>query len=415
MIDLTTPQEWLLQGLSAVGLDISPEHTLYKIGALLTMGLISWCCAKVFRLLLHYKIIKVVSKTSPHWDDELHSHGFFIRLGHLVPALVIYLLASPLLHQDETLLTNIQKMSVLYMLLASLYAASALLNTIEDLYNESHLSQKAPITGFIQVTKLVLVIIVGLLSISLLMEKSPLLLLSGLTAVAAVLLLIFRDTILGFVAGIQIAANRMVNTGDWLEMPKYGVDGEVLEVGLTVVKIQNWDKTISTLPTYTLTSDSVKNWRGMSQSGGRRIKRAIKIDIQSVTFCDQDMLDRFKRIRFISEYIDRKVQELAEYRQQQSIDESDLVNSRRLTNLGTFRAYLTEYLKHHPSINKEMTLMVRQLPPSETGVSLELYCFSANKNWVAYEGIQADIFDHALAMLPVFDLRAYQRVSDRTH
>ncbi|MGB2427074.1 MAG: mechanosensitive ion channel domain-containing protein, partial [Alteromonas sp.] len=206
-----------------------------------------------------------------------------------------------------------------------------------------------------------------------------------------------------------IAANRMFNTGDWIAMPKYDVDGEILLIGLTNVKVQNWDKTISTLPTYSLTTEAVKNWRGMSESGGRRIKRAIHIDLRSVKFCNQDMLDSFANIRHIKGYLSRKLEVLREYHQSEQIDETDLLNSRRLTNLGTFRAYLQGYLSNHVDVNKGMTMMVRQLPPTELGIPLEIYCFSTNKDWVAYEGIQADIFDHAIAMLPLFQLKPYQR------
>ena len=320
-----------------------------------------------------------------------------------------------MLVEDPILYAALQKIAIIYMLVAAVAASSALLNTIEDIYNASELAKRAPVTGFIQVGKLFVVIVAGLLIISNLLDKSPLLLLSGLGAVTAILLLLFKDTILGFVAGIQIAANRMVNTGDWVELPKYGADGTVLQVGLTTVKVQNWDKTISTVPTYSLISDSMKNWRGMSESAGRRIKRSIYIDVNSIRFCDQEMLDDFRKIRFINQYIEKKRAELDAYHLEQKIDIQDLLNSRRLTNIGTLRAYLVSYLHHHPSVNQDMTLMVRQLPPTELGLPLEIYCFSANKDWIAYEGIQGDIFDHALAMLPVFGLRAYQRISDRAH
>ena len=295
------------------------------------------------------------------------------------------------------------------MLYSGLLGIYAILSTVEDVYNASALSKRAPITGFIQVTKLGFAILTILFSISLIVDKSPLLLVSGLTAIAAVLLLIFRDTILGFVAGIQIAANRMFNTGDWITMQKYEVDGEIKEIGLTNVKVQNWDKTISTLPTYNLTTEAVKNWRGMQESGGRRIKRSVYIDVHSIKLCDNEMLERFSKIRYISEYIEKKTNELRAYHRDYSIDESDLLNSRKLTNIGTFRAYLESYLRKHPSVNQEMTLMVRQLPPNEIGLPLELYCFSIEKDWVKYEKVQADIFDHVMAMLSLFDLVAYQR------
>ncbi|WP_100644422.1 mechanosensitive ion channel family protein [Alteromonas facilis] len=361
------------------------------------------------RFIVSDKVTRFVLKTKSEWDDELHQHHFFRRCGHLVPAIVISLVAQLLMAEDSRMLAIIEKLSMLYLSVTSLLIISALLNTIEDIYNASSLAKRAPITGFIQVAKLLFTMIVGILVISLLIDKSPIILLSGMTAIAAVLLLIFRDTILGFVAGIQIAANRMFNTGDWIAMPKYDVDGEILMIGLTNVKVQNWDKTISTLPTYSLTTEAVKNWRGMSESGGRRIKRSINIDLRSVKFCDEQMLHSFANIRFIKDYIADKVNALKTYHQDKQIDEQDVLNSRRLTNLGTFRAYLRSYIANHPDINKDMTMMVRQLAPTEVGLPLEIYCFSANKDWVAYEGIQADIFDHAIAMLPQFGLKAYQR------
>ncbi|MBT0585872.1 mechanosensitive ion channel family protein [Alteromonas sp. SM 2104] len=381
----------------------------YYITALMLVGLCAIVSLLITRFIVSERVTRFALKTRTDWDDILHKNHFFRRCGHIVPAIVIAVVAPLLLSHDSRVLLIIERISMLYLAIASLLIISAVLNTIEDIYKTSRLAKRAPITGFIQVAKLLFTIIVILLIISLLINKSPVILLSGMTAIAAVLLLVFRDTILGFVAGIQIAANRMFNTGDWIAMPKYEVDGEILEIGLTNVKVQNWDKTISTLPTYSLTTEAVKNWRGMSESGGRRIKRAIHIDLRSVRFCDEDMLKSFANIRYISSYIETKRHELRHYHQESKIDESDLLNSRKLTNLGTFRAYLEKYLRNHTKLNQEMTTMVRQLPPSELGLPLEIYCFSANKNWVDYEGIQADIFDHVVSMLPLFGLRAYQR------
>ena len=388
---------------------VSAQEPLYNVLALGTILVISAILYIAARLLIRPQLTKLVYKSNHRWDDALQNHGFFRRLFHLFPAIFIYI-ATPVLIKDEAVMHGaVFKGAQLYMLYCGLLAIYALLSTIEDVYNASALARRAPITGFIQVTNLVVAIIVIILSISLVVGKSPLLLVSGLTAIAAVLLLIFRDTILGFVAGIQIAANRMFNTGDWISMPKYDVDGEILEIGLTNVKVQNWDNTISTLPTYSLTTEAVRNWRGMQESGGRRIKRAIYIDIHSIKLCDNEMLDRFSQVRYINEYIEKKKVELQTYHRDFSIDESDLLNSRRLTNIGTFRAYLEAYLRKHPNINQELTLMVRQLAPNELGLPLEVYCFSAQKAWVQYEKVQADIFDHVMAMLNIFDLRAFQR------
>ena len=389
--------------------NLTTEEPLYNVIALSSILVVSAVIYVIARLLVRPQIASWVYKSNNLWDNALQEHGFFRRLMHLFPALFIYI-TTPVLISDEAVMHGmVIKSAQLYMLYSGLLALYAMLSTVEDVYNASALAKRAPITGFIQVTKLTFAIITILLSISLIVDRSPLILVSGLTAIAAVLLLIFRDTILGFVAGIQIAANRMFNTGDWISMPKYEVDGEILEIGLTNVKVQNWDKTISTLPTYSLTTEAVKNWRGMQESGGRRIKRSIYIDVHSIKLCDNNMLERFSKIRYINEYIDKKKNELRAYHRDYSIDESDLLNSRRLTNIGTFRAYLEAYLRKHPDINQELTLMVRQLPPNELGLPLEIYCFSAQKEWVKYEKVQADIFDHVMAMLDLFDLRAYQR------
>ncbi|MCC2617860.1 mechanosensitive ion channel family protein [Aestuariibacter halophilus] len=399
--------------MSAVGISTEAHSILYQSTALAIMLVLALVTLLIARWVMQSAVSRVVKRSRNTWDDELEKHRFFRRCAHVVPAVLIYLLAPQLLQAESFLLLLLNKATVIYLILAMVLAGSALFNTVEDVYNTSSMAQRAPITGFIQVGKLLLVIVAGLLIMATLLDKSPLLLLSGLGAVTAILLLLFKDTILGFVAGIQIAANRMVNTGDWIEMPKYGADGTVLQVGLTTVKVQNWDNTISTIPTYALISDPVKNWRGMSESGGRRIKRSVLIDIQSIRFCTEETLSQYKKIRHINRYLQDKLSDLQAFHQQQDIDENDLLNARRLTNIGTFRAYIRAYLQAHPGINQDMTLMVRQLAPTEMGLPLEIYCFSNDKNWVNYEGIQADIFDHLLAMLPLFDLRAYQRVSDR--
>ncbi|MDF2180292.1 mechanosensitive ion channel family protein [Aliiglaciecola sp. CAU 1673] len=404
----------VLDSLAYWGLKMDARSPWFAMVASILLFVVSWVGYRVARHLLASKLTRLILATSTTWDDELQGHGFFRRSAHLVPAILLYMASPLILSHAPVLLETVQKGAFIYLLITGLTMLSALLNTAEDIYNASPMAKRVPITGFIQVGKLLMAVMAVILIISSLLEKSPLILISGLGAVTAILLLVFKDTILGFVAGVQIVANRMVNNGDWIELPKYGADGEVLEIGLVTVKVQNWDKTISTVPTYSLIGDSVKNWRGMQESGGRRIKRAINIDIQSVRFADQKMLDSWEKIRFIKDYIADKKQELAKYNQDHQITDEDLLNARRLTNIGTFRTYMLRYLQNHPKLNKEMTLMVRQLAPTELGLPLEIYCFSADKNWVNYEGIQSDIFDHFLSMLPAFGLRAYQRVSDRS-
>ncbi|MFC3093640.1 mechanosensitive ion channel family protein [Alteromonas sediminis] len=402
-------KELLGQFSQSLGITANTDSPLYMTIVVGAIALASVTSLVVVRLVLSNHLTSWILRSKNNWDDSLQQRGFFKRVGHLIPALVISIGTFALIDPAHFLYAVLLKVSQLYMLIVGLWVVFAILNTVEDLYARSRMAKRASITGFLQIAKLTFSIVTLLLSISIIIDKSPILLLSGLTAVAAVLLLIFRDTILGFVAGIQIAANRMFNTGDWIEIPKFQVDGEILEIGLTNVKVQNWDKTISTLPTFALTNESVKNWRGMSDSGGRRIKRPLLIDIHSVKLCDAIMLEKFSKVRFISKYIELKKEDLAKYHKDNAIDEQDLLNSRQLSNIGTFRAYIEAYLQQHPKLNKDMTMMVRQLKPTEMGVPLEIYCFSAEKRWVEYEKIQSDMFDHLMAMLPVFELRAFQR------
>ena len=269
--------------------------------------------------------------------------------------------------------------------------------------------QHFPLRGVLQSIKLIATLVISLLIISVLMGKSPLILLSGLGAVSAVMMLVFKDPILGLVAGIQLSANNMLALGDWLEMPKYSADGDVIDISLTTVKVRNWDKTITTIPTYALISDSFKNWRGMSESGGRRIKRSLYLEISSVRFLDDEELQRLEKINLLFPYLDDKSKELRLYNNDEQVKNLSMaINSRRLTNIGTLRAYMVAYLKSHPRIHQRMTLMVRQLAPGPNGLPMEVYAFTKTTVWAEYEDIQADIFDHFLAILPVFGIRAHE-------
>ncbi|MGQ8366601.1 mechanosensitive ion channel family protein [Glaciecola sp. 1036] len=393
---------------------ISTEGMLYQaisLGLLFGTAFVLWL---LFRLLVLIELPIIVKRTKTTWDNHLHESGFFRRLAHLVPGLFLFYCNSTLHLQEHLAYDLTYYFSSLYNIVVSYLLLQSLLTAVEKIYAESSLAERAPITGFIQVGRLLFTLMLVFLIISLLIGQSPIYLLSGLTAIAAVLLLIFRDTILGFVSGIQIAANRMFNTGDWIEMPKYGVDGDIIEIGLTVVKVSNWDKTISTIPTYSLTTEAVKNWRGMSEAGGRRIKRSINVDMRSIRFATEDDVKAWKKFTVLNEYLTNKEKVLAEDRIRIETDKSDIINSRRLTNIGTFRAYAEQYLLHHVDVHKELTCMVRQLKPTEVGLPIEIYCFSKQTQWVMYEHLQADIFDHLLAVLPVFGLNVYQRVSDRS-
>jgi miniconductance mechanosensitive channel len=354
---------------------------------------------------------RFIKGTESKWDDPLVEHKVLEQLAHVAPALVFYLLAPLALEGHPLLLRIAHQILVIYVVIIGARAMDLFLSAVSDVWSHTEGSRDISIKSFVQFFKIIIYVAAGVIILSGLLGRSPMVLLSGLTALTAVVLLVFRDTILGLVAGIQLSANRMVAVGDWIEMSKYGADGAVLEVALTTVKVQNWDKTITTIPTYALISESFKNWRGMQESGGRRIKRSINIDIRTIKHCDEEMLRRFGRIQYISEYIERKQAELAAYNQKLSVDLQSLANGRRMTNVGTFRAYVISYLRNHARINQDMTFLVRQLAPTEYGLPLEVYVFCNDVNWVNYEAVQADIFDHLLAIAPEFDLSVFQAPS----
>ena len=353
-------------------------------------------------------LVGLAGRTVSRWDDAIVARRVFHRLSHLAPALLIYLAAPPVLADYPVWIEAVRRTCLIYMLLAGVWVVDSLLNAIGDIAHASSASRELPTKSLVQVGKLLVYGVAAIVVLSLIVGRSPLLLFSGLGAMTAVLMLVFKDAILGFVAGIQLSANRMVARGDWIEMPKYGADGDVLEVALTTVKVRNFDKTITTIPTYALITESFKNWRGMSESSGRRIKRAINIDMQSIRFCDAEMLARLAGIQYMPEYLEQKRREIAAWDEAREGERSQWANERRLTNIGTFRAYVVAYLRHHSMIQQELTLMVSQLAPSPHGLPLEVYVFSSDKNWVNYEAIQADIFDHILALLPQFGLRVHQ-------
>ena len=282
----------------------------------------------------------IIKKSKTSWDDILIERKVLRRLSHLAPALIFYFLIPIAFKGNESVKTVSHRLASIYMLIVGLFTVDAFLSVVQDIYTKFEVSKKIPISSFIQVIKVILYFLSAVIVISMLVGKSPAFLIGSLGAMAAILMLVFKDPILSFAAGIQLSSNNMVQIGDWIEMPKYGVDGDVIDISLTTVKVQNFDKTIVTIPPYAMVADSFKNWRGMSESGGRRIKRAINIDISSIKFCDEEMLDRFRKIKHISNYIDTKKKELSEFNKKLNIDDSDLVNGRRMTNVGTFRAYV---------------------------------------------------------------------------
>ncbi len=398
-------ENWLAPALR-VSLDTAAVAV--RLGGLFVVLALAWVANLIVKGIILRGVRHAVKKTNTKWDDALMEQRMFTRLSHLAPAVVIYAAAPIVFAGFESAINTMRLVSTVYMVMVGLFVVDAFLNAVVDIYRTYEFSRRLPIRGFVQIVKILIFFAAGVIVFSVIVDRDPSKLLTGMGAMTAVLMLIFKDSILGFVAGIQLSTNKMVHIGDWIEMPKYGADGDVIDISLTTVKVQNWDKTISTIPAYALISDTFKNWQGMSESGGRRIMRAVYIDMNSIQFCDEAMLEKFKRFWYLNEYIENKRAEVAAWNKDQDVDDSELVNGRRLTNIGTFRAYLVAYLRQHPKINKEMTFLVRQLAPTSKGLAIQIYVFSSDKVWANYEDIQADIFDHVLAVIPQFELRVFQ-------
>ncbi len=358
-------------------------------------------------------IKRIVRKTKTQIDDILIQRRVFHKIAHVIPGLLIYSTAGFIFSDYPVLGDFVTRLALIYIIIIILLSIDSFINALHQIYLTTPISEGRPIKGYVQVVKIIIYFIAIILIIASLTKESPGKLLTGLGAMAAVLMLVFKDTILGFVASIQLSANKMVVPGDWIEMPSHKADGTVIDISLNTVKVQNWDKTIATIPTYALVSDSFRNWKGMEESGGRRIKRSLNIDMNSVRFVDDEMAEKFKKIQLLKDYVVNREEEIRKYNEDNKIDGSILVNGRRMTNLGTFRKYVEEYLLQHPKIHNDMTFLVRQLQPDEKGLPLEIYVFSNDQAWANYEAIQSDIFDHILAVLPEFDLKVFQNPSGR--
>jgi len=407
--------EYLIEYLSKLvnvnflqlGLSENVVEALVRGSLFLVVLCLSWFVYKIVQGPLNRSLERLSSLTNQQWDNVLVEKHVFQRLLNFVPLILIYVLTSPILAGTELLALSQTLINVLF-LLAAMLTVDALLSALLAIYSSSGISKEISITPFVQVLKLALYFVSGILLLSLLLQKTPLYFLSGLGALTAVLMFVFKDILMGFVAGIQLIANKMVAPKDWIEMPKYGADGDVIEITLTTVKVQNFDNTITTIPTYALINESFKNWRNMNLSGGRRIKRYVNIDLSSIKFCDTEMLERFTKIQLITNAIQDRQAEIKVSNEEKNVDESTIVNGRRLTNIGIFRAYVDAYLRQHPQISNQMTFLVRQLSPRENGLPIEIYVFCKETNWNIYEAVQADIFDHILAVVPEFDLRVFQ-------
>ena len=396
--------EWLL----SLGITENSAIFLKTFIYVILFGLLSFLANFITKRIILRIIEVIIRKTKNTWDDIFLKKKVFSRLSHIVPALIIIFFADFIFKDYPNLIPFINKLAYLYIIIIVTIVLNSVILTLHSIYDTFSISKTRHIKGYVQVVQITVIFTGIMVIISVIFDTELKGLFLGLGTFAAVLMLVFKDTILGFVASIQVSMNNMVNPGDWISMPGRKADGVVLEINLNTVKVQNWDKTISTIPTYALVSESFQNWRGMEESGGRRIKRSINIDMTSVKFCSEEMIQEFRKIQVLRNYIDTKEKEINEFNEKHNIDPSVLANGRRMTNLGNFRKYMEGYLHAHPLIHDNMTFLVRQLQPNDKGIPIEIYVFSRDQEWANYEAIQADIFDHILAVLPEFELKVFQ-------
>ena len=379
--------------------------------AFLTMVAISVLITILVRLFIKKTVYRIIKKTSTKYDDLLIDNKILLRLCLLIPAIMIKQLCDNCLPDFPVAIAFFRYLVKIYEVMMYTLVLDAFVNTMADFYNAFNTAKaKAkPIKSLVQVIKIILYIVCVLLVIALLLGKDIKTIIIGLGTLSAVLMLVFQNPILGFVGTIQMMSNDMLRIGDWIVMGN--ADGNVLEINLTTVKVQNWNNTITTIPTSTLVTNQFTNWRGMSDGGGRQIKRSVNIDISTVKFCTPEMIEKYKKYSLIAPYIEEREKEILEYNEANRVDTSQIINGRQQTNLGIFRAYLREYINRNPNLNHDMTMLVRQLQPTETGIPIEIYVFSSKKEWIDYENVLSDIFDHVLAAAPMFDLRIFQSPS----
>lgn len=384
---------------------------LAMVTGLVILLTLSWMANFLVKHILLRGVFRLLNLQKAQCEKRGLDLRFVARLSNVVPALVISTGISLVPHLPEAASQIVYNVSNAFMVLTIALALSHFLTFLNALYDRRPEARNKPIKGYIQLLKIVIYAIAIILMIAALFDRSPFILLSGLGAMAAVLLLIFQDTILSMVASVQISSNDILRVGDWIEMPQLNADGDVVDLALHTVKIQNWDKTFTMIPTRRFLTDPFKNWRGMKDAGGRRIKRSLMLDQQSVQFLSYEQTQELKRFKLLQEYLVQKQEEIDQWNKSLAELGKEPVNTRRITNLGTFRAYVTNYLKSHANLHQGLTLMVRQLAPTSDGLPLEIYCFTNTTDWIPYEGIQADIFDHLLSILPEFGLRVFQSPS----
>jgi miniconductance mechanosensitive channel len=400
--------QWLMHWLGETG--ASPqtcyflEHLILGLGLILVVAIIDYISRNII-----LKIVARYAKRSNNpYDDILVEMRVFKHLAHVIPALVAKYGITFVFHDFITLISPLQKLVDAYIVIAIIFFVQAVLRAIKTLLLNSEDFKDKPIGSYTQLLNIINYLVGILFIVSNVTDKPLWTLLTAFGALSALIILTFRDTILGLVASIQISGNDIVRIDDWIEVPKYGADGHVIEINLTTIKVKNWDNTVTTIPTYVLINDAFKNWRGMEESEGRRMKRSVNIKISSIKFCTPEILEQFKKIDLIREYVTQKESEINLYNAEHKINKSVLANGRNLTNVGIFREYLSNYIQKHPKVNKELIMMVRQLPPTDKGLPLEIYCFTLDKEWVDHETIAADIFDQVLATISSFDLEIFE-------
>lgn len=402
---------FLFEKISSLGFTDKVTHSINSIILLLALGLVLYVVDYFLRRIFQVIVIRFTRKSKTKFDDYLIQNKVLKNLTHFIPFVIakqtlpLIFVGFPRWTHTTLLITDV------FIILTVGLIINGIMKSFRDHFKTKKAFVDKPLDSYMQLVTILIYFVCGIIIFSELTGKSPIAFLVSLGAASAILMLIFKDTILGFVASIQVSANDMVRVGDWVEMPKYGADGFVLSINLNTVKIQNWDKTITTVPTYAFINDSFKNWRGMSESGGRRIKRTINFKISSFKFCDEEMLTKFKKYRIIRDYIIEKEQEIAEHNSKLGDVDMISVNVRRLTNIGVFRIYADRYISQKHEINKEMTAMVRQLPPTPQGLPLEVYCFTKDVRWIYHEKVAADIFDHLLTVASEFELEIFEEPS----
>jgi miniconductance mechanosensitive channel len=389
--------------------DLMADNPLLATGvAMVALVLAALFANFVVKVLLLKLVNRLIGQTAYGRDAELRQHDVIKRLANAVPAFVIASGIALVPGLPEGLVAVVKNTASAFIILTIALAIGEAFNILDKIYHRRPIARRKPIKGYVQVGKIAVYIVAAVLILATLMDQSPVILLSGVGAMAAVLILVFQDTLLGLVAGVQISSTDMVRVGDWIEAPGQQADGEVIEIALHTVKVQNWDKTVTTVPIRKLVTEPFRNWRPMQESGGRRIKRSLLLDQNTIGFLSEPDLARLSRIYNLENYLTEKQTELEAYNRSLGERASVAANTRRATNIGTFRAYVQNYLRAHPGVHQGMTLMARQMPPTPEGLPLEIYCFTNTVAWVNYEGIQADIFDHLYAILPEFGLRAFQ-------